>query len=171
MNSVVTIILAILIFMLIFLMFSSSRDNYNRKKWRQDIANTIKFEDIVIKEFVNYVNIKTVSGDVFKKITMEEYDTIDDPMKTGSYRIHRKAIESEYHFSEGAGYLNIDGKQLKVIIHGDEYKQIKTIKLYSNHYKNDVLKGHDIEFTIKDNKITQVDFEFGIFEYEQYIIE
>lgn len=96
-------------------------------KIKRDIIMGININEMVTERFERFVDIKMMSGDEFEEIDMEEYNSINDPLKNGSYRIHRQAIESEYHYSKGYGYITHNGKKLKVTIYGDEDMSIKKI--------------------------------------------
>ena len=120
---IVSILCSILVILLIILIIVDKQE----KKKKLDKLRKLSYlnlSDLHIEEFDKYVNITMMSGDTFKNIDMEEYESINDPMKKGSYRIHRKAIESERHHSLGKGYFNFDGDKVEVVIYGDENKNI-----------------------------------------------
>lgn len=102
---------------------------YDEKQFEKigDIVKEINIDEMVIEKLDRYVDIKMMSGDKFKEIDMQEYESINDPMKKGSYRIHRKAIESEHHYSKGNGYVMHKGSKIKVKIHGDENMNVVKI--------------------------------------------
>lgn len=102
---------------------------YDEKQFEEvgNIVKGINIDDMVIEKFDRHVDIKMMSGDKFEEIGMEEYESINDPMKKGSYRIHRKAIESEHHYSKGNGYVMHKGSKIKVKIHGDENMNVVKI--------------------------------------------
>src|SRR5699024_7545666 len=104
---------SILIILIISLIIVDKRDKKKRLNKTRRLSQ-LTLSDLHIEEFNKYVDITMMSGDIFKNIDMEEYESINDPMKKGSYRIHRKAIESERHHSIGKGYFELDGNKVKV---------------------------------------------------------
>lgn len=133
---------------------------YDKKRLEKvgSIIKDINIDEMIIEKFDRYVDIKMMSGDEFEEIDMQEYETINDPLKNGSYRIHRQAIESEYHYSKGYGYIMHNGKKLRVTIHGDEDMNIK--KIVDNEkrqYLNELLHINDIRYILwdfRDNTIS-----------------
>lgn len=117
-----SLIMILIIILIVSTIYDKRDKNIKLNKLRK--LSYFTLSDLHIEEFNKYVDITMMSGDTFKNIDMEEYETINDPMKKGSYRIHRKAIESERHHSLGKGYFNFDGGKVEVIIYGDENKNI-----------------------------------------------
>lgn len=133
-----------------------SEEKANKKKG--EIVKGINIDDMVTERFEKFVDIKMMSGDKFDEIDMEEYNSINDPLKNGSYRIHRQAIESEYHYSKGDGYIMHNGKKLKVTLYGDEDMNItKVVDNEKSKYLNELLNIEDIRYILwdfRDNTIT-----------------
>lgn len=133
---------------------------YDEKRLEKvgSIIKDINIDEMIIEKFDRYVDIKMMSGDEFEEIDMQEYESINDPMKKGSYRIHRQAIESEYHYSIGYGYIMHNGKKMKVTIHGDEDMNIKKIvDDEKRKYLDELLHINDIRYILwdfRDNTIS-----------------
>lgn len=120
-------------------------------KIKRDIIKGINIDNMVIEKLERFVNIKMMSGDKFDEIDMEEYNSINDPLKNGSYRIHRQAIESEYHYSKGYGYIMHNEKKMKLTIYGDENMNItKVVDDEKSKYLNELLNIEDIRFILWD---------------------
>ncbi|MDK1672824.1 hypothetical protein QOK74_08060 [Staphylococcus saprophyticus] len=130
---IVISLVIILLISLIYITIKEKRELNNNLKRLERLSN-LTLSDLHIEKFDKYVDIKMVSGDSFENVSMEEYESINDPMKQGSYRIHRRAIESERHHSLGAGYFEFEGMRINVTIYGDENKNIW--KLKDNHSSN-----------------------------------
>ena len=113
----------ICVLFLIIAFFSSSKNKREIDAIMEDLSK-VKFEGLELERFVN---IKMQSGEVFRDVTMEEYESINDPMKKGSYRIHRNAIESEFHFTKGTGSFEFEGKNINVKAYGDENGNIEEV--------------------------------------------
>lgn len=132
-------------------------------KIKRDIIMGINIDNMVTERFERFVDIKMMSGDKFNEIDMEEYNSINDPLKNGSYRIHRQAIESEYHYSKGYGYITHNGKKLKVTIYGDEDMNItKVVDDEKTECLNELLGIENIRFILwdfRDDTIT-VDYHW-----------
>ena len=127
---IIAISISILIILIISLIIVDKRDKKKRLNKTRRLSQ-LTLSDLHIEEFNKYVDITMMSGDIFKNIDMEEYESINDPMKKGSYRIHRKAIESERHHSIGKGYFELDGNKVKVKVYGDENKNINWLETNS----------------------------------------
>lgn len=135
-------------------------NKYDEKQFEKigDIVKEINIDEMVIEKLERYVNIKMMSGDKFEEIDMKEYESINDPMKKGSYRIHRKAIESEYHYSKGNGYVIHKGSKMKVKIHGDE--DMNVVKIIDDESTKslekllNIEKIHYILWDFRDNTVS-----------------
>lgn len=127
---VITVLISLSTISVICLIVYDKRDKKKRLNKTRRLSQ-LTLSDLHIEELTKYVNIKMMSGDIFKKVEMEEYESINDPMKKGSYRIHRKAIESERHYSYGKGYFELDGIKINVKIYGDENKNINWLETNS----------------------------------------
>lgn len=126
---------------------------YDEKRLEKvgSIIKDINIDEMIIEKFDRYVDIKMMSGDEFEEIDMQEYESINDPMKKGSYRIHRKAIVSEYHYSKGHGYVTYNGNKMKVTIHGDEDMNItKIVDDEKRKYLEELLHIKDIRYILWD---------------------
>ncbi|QYG30050.1 hypothetical protein K0O13_08040 [Mammaliicoccus sciuri] len=126
------IIGAIISVLVIILIATITYDMHSKKKNLNKLRklSLLTLSDLHIEKFNKYVDLKMMSGDSFYNVDMEEYESINDPMKKGSYRIHRGAIESEEHHSLGKGYFIFDGKRMNVKIYGDEDKNIIVLKAF-----------------------------------------
>lgn len=124
-NIIIGAVIGVLVVILIY-------DIHSKKKKLNKLRklSLLTLSDLHIEKFNKYVDLKMMSGDSFYNIDMEEYESINDPMKKGSYRIHRRAIESEEHHSLGKGYFIFEGKRINVKIYGDEHKDIIGLKAY-----------------------------------------
>lgn len=133
---------------------------YDEKQFEEvgNIVKEINIDEMVIEKLDRYVDIKMMSGDKFEEIDMKEYESINDPMKKGSYRIHRKAIESEHHYSKGNGYVIHKGSKMKVKIQGDEdMNVVKIIDDESTKSLEELLnieRIHYILWDFRDNTVS-----------------
>lgn len=152
----------ILLLILVFAIIDGKKQSKLKYEFFKDICK-FDLEDFTIEKFNKLVNIKMQSGDVFRNVTMDEYMTIHNPFKKGSYRIYRDKIESEYHFSKGEGYFVYKGSKYKVSIYGDENLSIKKIEFINKADYKDV-KLEDVIWDFKDGKTVEVignSFNFG----------
>lgn len=164
---ILAIIISILIILLISLIIVDKQDK-KKKLSKLSRLSYLTLSDLHIEEFNKYVNITMMSGDIFKNIGMEEYESINDPMKKDSYRIHRKAIESERHHSLGKGYFNFDGGKVEVVIYGDENKNILEVDARGDTIRETL--GFDILIWNYRRKPYQLSAEYYA-RFENYKIE
>lgn len=131
---VITVLISLSTISVIFLIVYDKQDKKKKLNKLRKLSH-LTLSDLHIKEFNKYVDITMMSGDTFKNIDMEEYESINDPMKKGSHRIHRRAIESERHHSLGKGYFELEGMKINVKIYGDENKNINWLETNSKSKK------------------------------------
>lgn len=148
---------------------------YDEKQFEKigDIVKEININEMVTERFEKFVDIKMMSGDKFNEIDMEEYNSINDPLKNGSYRIHRQAIESEYHYSKGYGYIMHNGKKLKVTIYGDEDTSIKKIvDNEKSEYLSELLGIENIHYIVWDFRDDTISLDYhGRWSQDTYNLE
>lgn len=142
-------------------------------KIKRDIIKGINIDNMVIEKLERFVNIKMMSGDKFDEIDMEEYNSINDPLKNGSYRIHRQAIESEYHYSKGYGYIMHNEKKMKLTIYGDENMNItKVVDDEKTEYLNELLGIENLHYIVWDFRDDTISLDYhGRWSQDTYNIE
>lgn len=136
---------------------------YDKKRLEKvgSIIKDINIDEIIIEKFDKFVDIKMMSGDEFEEIDMKEYESINDPMKKGSYRIHRRAIESERHYSMGNGYLIHNGKRMKLTIYGDENMNItKIVDDEKSKYLDELLHIKHIRYILWDYRYNTISISY-----------
>ncbi len=136
---------------------------YDEKRLEKvgSIIKDINIDGMIIEKFDKFVDIKMMSGDEFEKIDMQEYESINDPMKKGSYRIHRRAIESERHYSMGNGYVIHNGKKMKLTIYGDENMNItKIVDDEKSKYLNELLHIKNIRYILWDFRNNRISISY-----------
>lgn len=138
-------------------------NKYDEKRLEKvgSIIKDIDIDEMIIEKFDKFVDIKMMSGDEFEKIDMKEYESINDPMKKGSYRIHRRAIESERHYSVGNGYLIHNGKKMKLTIYGDEDMNItKIVDDEKSKYLDELLHIKNIRYILWDFRQNRISISY-----------
>lgn len=138
-------------------------NKYDEKRLEKvgSIIKDINIDEMIIEKFDKFVDIKMMSGDEFEEIDMKEYESINDPMKKGSYRIHRKAIESERHYSKGYGYIMYNGDKMKLMIYGDEDMNItKVVDDEKSKYLNELLHIKNIRYILWDFRNNRISISY-----------